>query len=101
MVGGVRGSRRCRAFGRYNAVAFAAGSVGSLSAGLPALLRRAIPGVPSDQWWLLMFPVIGLTCRLLATRLSPAVEVGHMPASLPGKPPPLDRSRDTVRNLPV
>src|SRR5438105_3463610 len=71
MIGGVRLSRRVRAFGRYNAVAFAAGSAGSLAAGLPALLRKAISGVPSDQWWLLMFPVIGITCRLLAYRLSP------------------------------
>ncbi|MEA2501088.1 MAG: hypothetical protein QOD01_1199, partial [Actinomycetota bacterium] len=60
MIGGVRASRRVRAFGWYNAVAFAAGSVGSLAAGLPALLRRAISGVPANQWWLLMFPVIGI-----------------------------------------
>ena len=104
MIGGVRASRRVRAFGRYNAVAFAAGSVGSLSAGLPALLRRAIAGVPSNQWWLLMYPVIGIACRLLAARLSPAVEVGAgtgLPATLPGKPAPLDRSRATVRKLAV
>jgi predicted MFS family arabinose efflux permease len=99
MIGGVRLSRRVRAFGRYNAVAFAAGSVGSLAAGLPALLRRAISGVPSNQWWLLMFPVIGVVCRVLAARLSPAVEVGPVPGTLPGKPAPLVRSRATVRKL--
>ena len=101
MIGGVRASQRVRAFGRYNAVAFAAGSVGSLSAGLPALLRRVIPGVPSNQWWLLVFPAIGIICRLLAARLSPAVEVGPMPATLPGKPAPLPRSGATVRRLAV
>ncbi|MEA2588390.1 MAG: hypothetical protein QOH66_1317, partial [Actinomycetota bacterium] len=112
MIGGVRASRRVRAFGRYNAVAFAAGSVGSLAAGLPALLRRAISGVPANQWWLLMFPVIGIVCRVLAARLSPAVEVGPGPtlpgalrgasgATLPGKPAPLMRSRATVRKLAV
>jgi MFS family permease len=112
MIGGVRASRRVRAFGRYNAVAFAAGSVGSLAAGLPALLRKAISGVPSNQWWLLMFPVIGIVCRVLAARLSPAVEVGPPivpgalrgasgPATLPGKPAPLVRSRATVRKLAV
>jgi predicted MFS family arabinose efflux permease len=99
MIGGVRLSRRVRAFGRYNAVAFAAGSVGSLAAGLPALLQRAISGVPSNQWWLLMFPVIGVVCRVLAARLSPAVEVGPVPGTLPGKPAPLVRSRATVRKL--
>jgi len=112
MIGGVRLSRRVRAFGRYNAVAFAAGSVGSLAAGLPALLRKAISGVPSNQWWLLMFPVIGIVCRVLAARLSPAVEVGPAPilpgalrgaseGTLPGKPAPLVRSRATVRKLAV
>src|SRR6267143_87453 len=101
MIGGVRASRRVRAFGRYNAVAFAAGSLGSLAAGLPALLRRAIPGVPSNQWWLLMCPVIGIVCRVLAARLSPAVEVGPVSATLPGKPAPLLRSRATVRKLAV
>jgi predicted MFS family arabinose efflux permease len=99
MIGGVRLSRRVRAFGRYNAVAFAAGSVGSLAAGLPALLRKVISGVPSNQWWLLMFPVIGVVCRVLAARLSPAVEVGPAPATLAGKPAPLVRSRATVRKL--
>jgi len=99
MIGSVRASRRVRAFGRYNAVAFAAGSAGSLAAGFPALLRRAIPGVPSNQWWLLLFPLIGIVCRLLAGRLSPAVEVGPMPGTMPGTRAPLVRSRSTVRKL--
>jgi len=34
-------------------------------AGLPALLRRAISGVPSNQWWLLMFPVIGVLAAIV------------------------------------
>jgi MFS family permease len=99
MIGSVRASRRVRAFGWYNAVAFGAGSVGSLTAALPALLRKVIAGVPSNQWWLLMFPLIGLACRLLAGRLSPAVEVGPSPPTLPGKAGPLVRSRATVRKL--
>src|SRR5947208_6942427 len=55
MIGGVEATRRVRAFGRYNAVAYGAGSLGSLAAGLPALLRRAIAGVPSNRWSLLVY----------------------------------------------
>jgi len=97
MIGGVKAGRRARAFGRYNAVAYAAGSVGALTAGLPALLRRAVPALPSNQWWLLLFPVLGVACRVLAGRLSDAVEVA--PARNPGRQAPLLRSRSTVRRL--
>src|SRR6266700_2315414 len=48
MIGGVRAGGRARAFGRYNAVAYAAGSVGALAAAGPALARKAVPGLPSN-----------------------------------------------------
>ena len=104
MIGGVEATRRVRAFGRYNAVAYGAGSLGSLAAGLPAVLRRAYPALPSGQWWLLLFPVIGVVCRILAGRLSEAVEVRSAPEAqesppTPRRRAPLVRSGRTVRRL--
>jgi MFS family permease len=40
-------------FGRYNAVAAAAGSLGALAAGGPHLLRRVMPAAPGDQRYVL------------------------------------------------
>ncbi len=67
-------SRRNRAFARYNAVAFLAGSAGALAAGGPAFLRRYVPAVPANQRFLLAIPVAAVACAVLAARLSPAVE---------------------------
>lgn len=99
MIGGVERSKRARAFGRYNAVAYASGSLGSLAAGGPAAFRHFIPSLPANQWWLLVFPVVGLSCRLIARGLSPAVEVA--PAGSPLAATPLVRSRAAVRRLSV
>jgi MFS family permease len=96
MIGGVELTQRVRAFGRYNAVAFGAGSLGAAAAGLPAIARRALPWLPTNQWWLLLFPVLGVACRLLAGRLSDAVEV-RLPEGTTRAP--LVRSRATVRKL--
>src|SRR3989442_885747 len=68
---------------------------------LTAMLRRPTRGVPPTGWCWLFSPVMGIPAGLLAPRLSPAVELGPMPATLPGKPAPLDRSRATVRKLAV
>jgi predicted MFS family arabinose efflux permease len=69
---------RNRAFARYNAVAYLAGSLGALAAGGPDFFRRFFPAVPASQRFLLAFPVIGLACAALAWRLSPQVEAGEV-----------------------
>ncbi len=97
MMGGAPAEVRARVFGRYNAVAYLAGAVGALAAGGPALLRHAVPAVPTGQRWLLAFPVIAIACAALATRLSTAVEA---PRGAPmGRSRPLQRSRGTVVRL--
>ncbi len=68
---------RNRAFARYNAVAYLAGSLGALAAGGPDFFRRFFPAVPASQRFLLAFPLIGVACALLAWQLSPRVEVGE------------------------
>jgi predicted MFS family arabinose efflux permease len=70
--------RRTRAFARYNAVAYIAGSLGALAAGGPDLFRRFFPALPASQRFLLAYPAIGLAAALVATRLSPAVESGEV-----------------------
>src|SRR5205823_14562227 len=94
MLGGAPGEMRARVFGRYNAIAYLAGSVGALAAGGPAAFRRFFPALPADQRWLLVFPPIALTCALLTRRLSPAVEIDDRDGGTG-----LVRSRRTVRGL--
>ncbi len=65
---------RNRAFARYNAVAYFAGSLGALAAGGPDFFRRFFPALPASQRFLLAFPVVGIGCALLAFRLSSNVE---------------------------
>ncbi|TMK86022.1 MAG: MFS transporter [Actinobacteria bacterium] len=67
-----------RAFARYNAVAYLAGSLGALAAGGPDFFRRFFPAIPASQRFLLAFPAIGIACAVLATRLSPRVESGEV-----------------------
>jgi predicted MFS family arabinose efflux permease len=85
---------RNRAFARYNAVAFLAGSVGALLAGGPALLRGALPGLPPDRRFLLAYPAAALACAALASHLSPRVEAGERAPRFP-----LTRSRGRVAAL--
>jgi MFS family permease len=95
MIGGAPGEERARVFGRYNATAYLAGSLGALAAGGPALFRRFFPALPADQRWLFAFPVVAIACTLLTMRLSVAVEVeGRKDARL-------IRSRRAVRGLAV
>jgi predicted MFS family arabinose efflux permease len=68
---------RNRAFARYNAVAYLAGSLGALAAGGPDFFRRFFPALPASQRFLLAYPLVGLACAWLATRLSPRVEAGE------------------------
>jgi predicted MFS family arabinose efflux permease len=93
MMGSAPASTRARVFGRYNAVAYLAGAAGALAAGGPALLRRALPHIPADQRWLLLFPLVAIVCVALATRLSATVE-SETPAVRP-----LERSRSNVARL--
>jgi predicted MFS family arabinose efflux permease len=95
MMGGAPAEARARVFGRYNATAYLAGSLGALAAGGPAAFRRVFPALPADQRWLLAFPVLGIACALLTRRLSHAVEIERRNESK------LVRSRETVRGLAV
>ena len=88
---------RPRVFGRYNAVAYLAGSFGALLAGGPAAFRPVLPALPSEQRWLLAFPVVAAACVAVAGRLPAAprqpVAVGPVDAR------PLTRSRRQVHRL--
>ena len=88
---------RNRAFARYNAVAYLAGSIGALAAGGPDFFRRFFPAVPPSQRFLLAFPVIGVGCALLAVRLSSAVERGEVLTA--ERRYPLIRSKRVVAGL--
>ncbi|MGH2705681.1 MAG: MFS transporter [Actinomycetota bacterium] len=90
-------AERNRLLGIYNAVATIAGSVGALAAGGPELLRRVLPGLPPDQRWFLLYPVIAVGGVIVATRLSPAVELGALRPKMTG--PPLGPSRPLVLRL--
>jgi len=76
MIGNAPPAHRARVFGRYNAVAYLGGAVGSLFGGGPAALRELLPTLPPDQRWLLAFPALAIACVALAGRLSAAVEAG-------------------------
>jgi len=97
MIGEAPGPARVGVFGRYNAVAYLAGAAGALAAGGPQALRRIIPAVPANQKFLLVFPVVGLACALLGSRLSEKVEAGGVSDRPPA--PPLTESKKVVRRL--
>ena len=92
---GLDSRSRTRVFGNYNAIATIAGSVGALAAGGPALLRDAVDGFPADQRFFLLFVPAGVIGALVASTLSPAVEVEKRP----GLGLPLHRSRSNVFRL--
>jgi len=91
------GRERLRGFGLYNAVAAAAGSLGALAAGGPALLRRYIPALPADQRFFLVFVPIALAGAAVAWTLSPGVEA--TPAVQHSAHVRLGRSRPAVIRL--
>ena len=68
---------RNRAFARYNAVAYLAGTLGALAAGGPDFFRRFFPAVPASQRFLLAYPAVGLACAFLASKLSRQMESGE------------------------
>jgi MFS family permease len=94
MIGQAPADTRLRVFGRYNAVAFLAGAVGSLAAGGPAFLDRWWTGAPGGRAWFLLFPIGAAVCLWLAWGLSPALELEVAAAKAP-----LQRSRQTVTKL--
>lgn len=96
MISDTPAALRVKMFGRYNAVAYVAGSVGALAAGGPAIIRSMIQWAPSNRAWLLAFPVAGLASAALALRLSGAVDSDGSK-----KAAPLQRSKGRVRGLAV
>jgi MFS family permease len=93
------GHELVRGFGVYNAVATAAGSLGALAAGLPALLHERWTGTPSDDRFFVVFVVAALAGAAVAATLSPAVEARGMTGSTRGVASRLGRSRSVVRRL--
>jgi predicted MFS family arabinose efflux permease len=89
--------QRNQAFGRYNAVAYLAGSLGALAAGGPDFFRRFFPAIPASQRFLLAYPAIGLACAALALRLSDRVEASEVLTA--ERKFPLVRSKRTVAGL--
>ncbi|MGZ8512058.1 MAG: MFS transporter [Candidatus Limnocylindria bacterium] len=98
MLAGVPPEVRGRVYGRYNAVAYLAGAIGALAAGVPGILREAVPALPADQRWLAVLALGGLLCALLARRLSRDVEA-PAPATADLSTRGLQRSRGAVRQL--
>lgn len=86
---------RSRVYGRYNAVAYLAGAIGSLTAGGPSALRDLLPGLPPDRRWLLLMPLGAAACIFTARRLSAMIEVSSPPPGVRG----LQRSKGAVRRL--
>ena len=96
MLGESDPATRTRVFGRYNAIAYLTGALGSLAAGGPAAFRHVFTGLPANRSFLLAFPIVGAACALIAMRLSPAVEPDvRRERGFPGLP----RSRRTVGRL--
>ena len=95
LLSGVDPGVRARVFGRYNAVAYAGGSLGALAAGGPVVLRHVLPAAPADQRWLLAFPLVALLCLFVVRRLPASVDVPLQQGQQRG----IVRSRHSVRRL--
>jgi MFS family permease len=77
MIGEAPPEARLHVFGRYNAIAYLAGAVGSLAAAGVAALSSLHPSMPSTQRWLLVFPVIAIVCAWRGFRLPSVVELSE------------------------
>lgn len=95
MIGNAPVPAHARVFGVYNAVAYLAGALGALFAGIPAAFRHRWPGVPADQRWLLVQSASAILAALIAVRLTRAVE----PQEASRSRERLVRSRSMVRRL--
>jgi predicted MFS family arabinose efflux permease len=69
MIGRADAQSRLRLFGRYNAVAYLAGSVGALAAAGASFLQRSGSLGSSPQILLLVFPIVALACAGIASRI--------------------------------
>jgi MFS family permease len=96
---GLGASARTALFGRYNAVATLAGSIGALAAGGPALLRDAWSGAPDDRAFFLLFVPVGVAGAILAWSLSERVEAPPLPAGTPMRLGVVGASRPAVVRL--
>ena len=92
----VAADQRTSMFGRYNAVATVAGSLGALAAGGPALLRGHGFGVGADHRFFLVLALAGLLGAVVARSLSQAIEAAP---ALECRRVPLQRSRPVVIRL--
>jgi MFS family permease len=72
LIGSAGAERRLRLFGRYNAVAYLAGSVGALAAAGAGSLQRSGGLGSSPQILFLAFPIVALACTGIALRISDA-----------------------------
>lgn len=88
-----------RGFSLYNAVAAAAGSLGALAAGLPALARDAWDGAPADQRWFLAMVPAAIAGAAVARSLSAAVEPAPTKVPEGGRLRALGPSRPVVLRL--
>ncbi|HEV1997894.1 MAG TPA: MFS transporter [Candidatus Dormibacteraeota bacterium] len=68
IIGQASAARRLKLFGRYNAVAYLAGAVGSLLAAAANLLQHSALPLTSQQLFL-AFPVVGFASAVLAARV--------------------------------
>ncbi|MEA2683905.1 MAG: hypothetical protein QOK05_2233 [Chloroflexota bacterium] len=76
IIGRAPTARRLRLFGRYNAVAYLAGAVGALAAAGTGLLHASGQLPVSSQQLFLAFPVIGVACAAVATRVDDGDRAG-------------------------
>jgi predicted MFS family arabinose efflux permease len=83
-----------RLFGTYNTVATLTGSLGALTAGVPALLNAASP-----QRWLLVYPIAAAAAFPFSLRLSNRIEPVGSPR--PKRRPRLHRSKGIVQRMSV
>ncbi len=65
---------RTRAYGFYNASAYAAGASGALAAALPALLATWFPRLGPGHPWFLVYVLAAAAALLLSARLNASVE---------------------------
>lgn len=91
----LEGQELVRVLGVYNAVATAAGAVGALAAGLPALVRDGWVSAPSDQRWFLLLVPGAIIGAAFARTLSPSVEAPIRT----DRPEGLTRSRSVVTRI--
>ena len=95
----LRGTELIRGFSLYNAVAAAAGSLGALAAGLPALARHLWTSGPSDQRWFLALVPVALAGAAVARSLSAGVEAPPSEVVAGQRRRPLGPSRPVVMRL--